>query len=530
MGSHYLNLSPRIGFAWDPTGKGNISVRAGYGIFLEHGTGDEANTGSLTGSAPIVQSMTENAPQGHAFSWECIGGVGSACAGTVPTGAAFPLDVSAIPTQVTWPYVQQWSLSAQQQFGQNTVASVAYVGSKGTHLATVRQLNQFDPVPLSNNFFGPHEPFSTEGSECLDPLGNPVESPYPFVVNNGYRYYPGDPAYQNLQLACTTGINPNSFRKYLGYGRVLSVENTVNSTYNAFQLTLHHIHGPLNLGIGYTLGHSIDEASDRFESALGNSLDPRSNRASSDFDERQILNVTYVYQLPLLKILQGIVDQGQCKDDDDACREAHPKGSKQPPAYLAHALRGWELSGLTFYQSGTPFTVINGGSSAVSVTDNAGVANGLGASSYPDIVPFPGFPLCYGQATSSGTSLVLGPLLGKPCKFAAPRGLTFGNAGRNVINNPGRLNTDIGLHRYFNMWHESHLEVRAEIFNLFNHPQYRIYDPEKGNTPSNTITCYGGSEDNFSAAASSCEAGNSFLHPVDAHRPRTIQLGVKASF
>jgi hypothetical protein len=71
----------------------------------------------------------------------------------------------------------------------------------------------------------------------------------------------------------------------------------------------------------------------------------------------------------------------------------------------------------------------------------------------------------------------------------------YGEAGRNVIKNLGRLNTDIALNRYFNTWHNSRLVVRAEIFNLFNHPQYRIYDPEKGNPPSDTITGCGGTEE-----------------------------------
>ena len=105
---------------------------------------------------------------------------------------------------------------------------------------------------------------------------------------------------------------------------------------------------------------------------------------------------------------------------------------------------GWEISGVTLFQSGTPFTVINSaGNTGISLTDNAGVSSGLGiAASYPDVVR--------GLAEPRGNNFQsFGPLLGNPSEFVAPRGLTFGDAGRNFLNNPSRLNFDLSLLKHF---------------------------------------------------------------------------------
>jgi hypothetical protein len=124
-------------------------------------------------------------------------------------------------------------------------------------------------------------------------------------------------------------------------------------------------------------------------------------------------------------------------------------------------------------------------------------------------------------------------LLLNPAAFIAPRGLTFGNAGRNSLNNPHRWNMDVSLLKHFAVTERAKFEFRAEAFNVFNVTQFRIYDPTLGNQAQNTVSCYAGPVAYYSAAGgdgTDCLTGSSFLHPVDAHRPRTLQFALKMAF
>jgi len=541
MQGHLFNPAPRVGFAWDPWGDGKTSIRAGYGIFFEHGTGNEANTGSLEASAPLVLSMTQPLPVNYA----CIGNVGygsafdptnTACASpqssstAVPSaGSAFPLDVTSIPTKAIWSYAQQWSFGVQRELARTFVVNLAYVGSKGTHLTVERQLNQLPPLPASENPFGPTEPLTI--TDCTVPAPgvntSPGDGATPFQLQDGTQVTPQNPAYMYLQAACTNPNIPNvnslSGRPYPGLGRVLSLQNVADSTYNGLQATLRHTSGPLTAGVSYSYSHSIDDASDRSDPVLVNSYDLRENRASSNFDQRHLLNISYVYRLPrnFPRYFYDWLGERETKDD------AAPPIAHCCSGWSNQILDGWEVSGVTLLQSGTPFTVINSaGNTGISLTDNAGVSSGLGiAASYPDVVkslPSPG-----------NNPQSFGPLIGNPSQFVAPRGLTFGDAGRNFLNNPGRTNFDFALLKHFKIRESSDIEFRAEAFNIFNHTQFRIYDPDNpGSSGNNVVSCYAGPlySAGFEGGGANCVSGASFLHPLDAHRPRTLQFGLKWAF
>jgi len=469
---HLFNPGPRIGFAFDPKGDGKSAIRGGYGIFFEYGNGNEANAESLEGTPPRV--LTSSQPNIGPNGTTCTASSGYTCIGG---GVLLPLAVNNEPpaniqTVAQWPYVQQWNLSYQLELPKNFVGTFAYVGSKGTHLTDARDLNQIRSLPLAKNPYKAGQPIVQADCSSIttDSNGNPTGA----TLSNGTVLTATSPGLTNLNVACGNDANP--FRPFLGLGTLELLETQANSTYNALQASFRRTLGALIVNAAYTYSHSIDDSSDRADATFVDSYNLRANRGSSNFDQRHILNISYVYDLPFFSKSSG---------------------------WKKALLGGWQWSGITTFQSGTP-TLCPGCSSPTHLSntqfgDNAGVGNGVGTGSRPDLVGDP-------YATPCQASTAPGPYLFNPCAYAAPRGLTFGNVGRNTLNLPHRTNFDMGLFKRFPVKESMSFEFRWETFNTFNHTQFSGVDAGFG--PGSTT----------------------FLTATQAHLPRIMQLGLKFIF
>jgi hypothetical protein len=347
------------------------------------------------------------------------------------------------------------------------------VGSKGTHLSQQLDRNQIHSTPASQNPF-PQGQIIT-GDICNNtalPNGTPIVGQ----------------ALLNLNVACGN-VNPDLYRPYQGYDSIYGIIGGANSNYNALQVSGRHNAGGLQLTVAYTYSHSIDNSSDRYDSAFVDSYDLNSYRASSSFDQRHIFTTSYIYDLPILKHSTGLTKT---------------------------LLAGWQVSGITTAQSGEPVTIVNGGT-----YDNAGVGNNVGSGSYADLVGDPHGPKPHFNGVAG---IPYGPLLYNPGAYSQPTGLTFGDSGRNSLAGPGRVNFDMGVFKHFQFRETMAFEFRAEAFNVFNHPQW---------TGVNNTSC--GLEVN--SGADDCvngdtvgDAPNGFLHPSGAHNGRIGEFGLKFIF
>ena len=397
------NFAPRLGLVYQLNT--HTVVRAGYGRFY-----------MLFERAGSEDQLALNLP--YLVNNVVTAGTTSQTANNIrlQTGFNLSLDPSAVnPTLVRLravnpeavdPLMDQWNLGIQRQLPGNMVATLDYVGTKGTHLSTLRNLNQ----PAFNANGTPQTAF-----------------PYP-------------------------GLGPIEFR-----------DNGGNSNYHGGELTLEkRFSQGLSFRGAYTYSKSIDESQEHLAaggtgSFTQNSYNRRERRGPSDFDIRHHLALSYIYELPF--------GQGHSHLTDGA---------------LSYLLGGWRISGTGGFRTGRPFTV-RAGSNDTAIGGSRG--GGL-VSAFAD---------CLRDGSLSGSERTIDRWF-DPSAYATPTALNpstgtvtakLGNCGRNTLRGPGITNFDMALARTFNYFGEGRgLEIRWEMFNMFNTTQFGL--PER-NINSNAV-------------------------------------------
>jgi hypothetical protein len=186
----------------------------------------------------------------------------------------------------------------------------------------------------------------------------------------------------------------------------------------------------------YTWSHAIDDTSFNIGGFEQYTWDLKAEKANSDADAPNRLVVGYNYTLPFGRGKKFL--------------------SSLSPAFN-QILGGWEVAGLTQYQSGFPINItIN----SPPVGDPAGTGAGL---LRPNCVG----PIQLLDIRKNGGAYI------SPSAFAVPANGTFGNCPRNPVPGPGMANWDISMLKNFPITERYRLQFRAEFYNAFNHAQFQ---------------------------------------------------------
>ncbi len=323
-------------------------------------------------------------------------------------------------------YVSQWGLSIQRALPHDMVGTLSYVGSKGTFELITAYVNLIDP---------------------------------------------------------TTGLRP-----YPAFGQVRWRGNANSSSYDGFVASLQRsfTHGLL-VSANYAYTHEIDQDAP----GGGDSDNPQNpacmpcERASGDFDARQVANANVVYDLPF----------------------GPGKPFLSQPGIASAIFGRWSLTDIVAARTGTPLNVTYSRSSST-------VATGYTTNQRPNLVP--GVSL-----TPPGGKWISGTIENwiNPAAFTVVPGPGYGDTPRNIAVGPGLWQTDLGVSKRILLSERAQLQFRCETFNLFNRAQYslpleEIWLPATSTAPASI-------ESQVSTASTT---------PLGTGTPREIQFALRLQF
>jgi len=416
----FNNFAPRVGVAWDMTGTGKMSLRAGGGLFyysrlpglflndasisppfslridLNDSTTGASQIGPLSNPEVNYPSFTANFPLRYTLK-------------NVPRNATFVANPTVYGLQpgVRWttPEIYDWNATWEYQVRNDTVLHVSYVGTRGVHL---RQ-----DVNLNPGIYTAGSTASLQTRRPYQPFGIIYQN-----RNNGGNNYNGAQVDLEKRPAAGTGI----------LNQITLLANYTYSKTRDFGLAENG--GITDIGSSIGSGMSF--------------YDPRQHAFESGYsvlDHRHRFVASFIWNLPRMT------------------------GSN---AFVRNVVGGWQWTGIYSYISGDPLTILAG-------TDQSQTGNNL------DRADFIGSAGQFGKRGSSpggcsGVPHCVAWLT--TSNFAKPASGTYGNTGKGNWRGPNLQDVDTGLLKNFIPIpsHESFsFQFRGEFFNVFNHPQ--LADP-----------------------------------------------------
>ena len=265
-------------------------------------------------------------------------------------------------------------------------------------------------------------------------------------------------------------------RPYRGYADINMVVWGGTSNYNSLQvqITRRYTKG-FQYGVAYTYSKSFDYANDDSSDVFFPRPYKAFNYAPSDFDQTHILTFNYIYDVPGL-------------------------GRKLDNRFVRAIFDNWQLSGTTSYASGKPKNI--------SVTYNGGVTDITGGqvNARPNVI-------CDPMRNISGSDPTGTPYVVNVNCFARPTQLgDIGNSPRNSLRMPSIFNNDVALFKNIPFGENRSLQLRWEVYNVFNHTNFK--DIDAGLT--------------FDATGK--QTNTRFGAPIAARTPRVMQAAIKFSF
>jgi hypothetical protein len=386
------NFSPRLGFAYQPTSRGDLVVRGGFGIYFDqinvnpfmdirppnNADGVQDNP---AGPSP-VSIYTANTLGQTSYTWQpgqyIFNPVQLCPSGNVaidPTCGSAQFDVYGVNQNFHTAYFYNYNLNVQKSFGNGAaVWQIGYVGSEGRRLSVLLDINQKVPDPAS----------------------------------------PGDYIFPNA------GTYPN-------FGAMNQLNSIGTSNYNALQSTLRlrTWHG-LSSELAYTWSHNLDEITAYRGIIPFDSYNLKADYGNSDFDVRHTFTGSISWEVP---------------------------GSSHGPKALTH---GWVVSSVLSFHGGPPGDQIRQGLDIIG-DPFAGVShtffkNPDGTAGVHWINPAAFTDASCGQVTSDGRC--------------------YGTLRRNQVYGPGFKDVDLSVSKRFDLTERMKLQIKAEMFNLFNTINY----------------------------------------------------------